>query len=255
MIPYYEDDHCRLYQGDCREILPSLGRVDLVLTDPQWGADTRVDNTRFSSGVDFPRGKRIRGQDCHFLQERKAVYGDAEPFDPSPLLSLAPKLILWGNYNYSSRLPDTAGALVWDKRRGIEEVDWPLSDSEIAWTNICKGVHTFRNRWFGLVRSSERGEHFHPTQKPIALMRWCIEQAGTPVLILDPYMGVGSTILAARELGCYAIGIEIDEEYCTRVAERLRQQVFSFPAQNGQAKDGQVSTKERQLTLVFPGEA
>jgi len=219
MVPYYQDEHCTIYCGDCRAILPTLshGRMALVLTDPQWGVNTRVDNGRFVAG-------RMRRD---LLQARKPIFDDNKPFDPAHLLALASRLILWGAHNYASRLPDSPGWLVWDKRKGLENSTWPLSDSELAWTNVCGGIHTFRNRWFGLVRSSERGEHFHLTQKPIALMRWGIEKAKVNGgMILDPYMGAGSTLLAARELGFPSIGIDIDEQYCATAVGRLKQGCF-----------------------------
>ena len=85
-----------------------------------------------------------------------------------------------------------------------------MSEAELAWTNLGKGVRIFRHRWFGLIRDSERGEHFHPTQKPVAMMRWIIEKwTRIGDLVLDPYCGSGPTLLACAESGRGGIGIEI----------------------------------------------
>jgi site-specific DNA-methyltransferase (adenine-specific)/modification methylase len=105
-----------------------------------------------------------------------------------------------------------------------------MSDGEIAWTNTTKSTRIFRHLWFGLARESEVGSHLHPTQKPIALMTWCIRQSRVlpGSLILDPYMGSGPTIRAAKDANCRAIGIEIEERYCEVAARRLEQGVFSW---------------------------
>ncbi len=217
--PYYEDPWCTIYLGDCRGIISSLSGVDCILTDPPYGIQTNIDSSRWTGG---------RAANRFHVQKHRPIVGDQESFDPAHLL-WAQQCILWGANNYSSRLPDSAGWYVWDKRKGVEDSRMPLSDGELAWTNICKGVHTFRNRWCGLLRDTELGEHYHPTQKPVALMRWCLEQMHAPVCVLDPYMGAGSTLVAAKELGIRSIGIEVDEQYCALAVRRLRQESLHFP--------------------------
>jgi len=219
MKPYYEEAGITIYLGDCREVLPEVGPVDLVLTDPPYGLDVAVDNGRFSGGtVAGPRtsvGERIR------------VRGDAEPFDPRPLLRFK-RLVLWGANNYAAHLPPSNGWIVWDKRAGLEEMKgWPFGEGEMAWTNITGAIRFWRNRWMGLVRSEEHGEHYHPTQKPLGLMRWVIESwSDVGQVVLDPYMGSGTTLRAAKDLGRRAIGIEIEERYAEIAAQRLSQEVL-----------------------------
>ena len=223
LTPYYTDPWCTIYHGDCREILPQLESVDLVLTDPPYGTNTRTDNTRFKSKPSAWWSTNDQSR----LAVRAPVYGDNQPFDPMTLLHFK-RLIIWGGNNFASKLPDSAGWFVWDKRRKIEDVEWPLSEAELAWTNICKGVHIFRHRWFGLIREDHREEHFHPTQKPVALMEWCLRRVNHCTTVLDPFMGSGTTLVAAKNLGRKAIGIEIEERYCEIAARRMAQEVLAF---------------------------
>ena len=233
MTPYYQDTHCTIYHGDCREVLPRVPQTmrDVLLTDPPWGVKTNVVNRRFVGGRQGA-GARIGVNARQRLQKRQPIHGDALPFDPTPLLAF-PRCILWGGHCFASRLPDSAGWLVWDKRQGIEDVAWPLSEAELAWTNMGKGVHVFRHRWFGLVRATENGEHFHPTQKPVTLMRWCLERCIRVRHVCDPYMGVGPTLIAAKELGIPSMGIEIEERYCEIAVRRLAQEVLPFRTDAG----------------------
>jgi DNA modification methylase len=223
MRPYYEHGGITIYHGDARTVLPALAVPDLVLTDPPYGIAAKVDNARFVGG-----GKMI-GRDR--VTKRRPVEGDDQPFDPRPLLHYK-RLILFGANNYAAHLPASNGWLVWDKRAGIEGVEgWPLGEGELAWTNVTGGIRFFRNRWFGLVRSDEVGEHYHPTQKPVALMAWAIGKwSKRNDLILDPYMGCGTTLVAAKMLGRRAVGIEIEERYCEIAVRRLSQEVLDLGA-------------------------
>ena len=104
-----------------------------------------------------------------------------------------------------------------------------MGDGEIAWTDIGKGVRIFRHTWFGMIRDSEPGKHFHPTQKPVELMKWCIQKAkSTEGIIIDPFMGAGATLIAAKQLQRPAIGIELEEKYCQIAADRLRQGILEL---------------------------
>ena len=96
-----------------------------------------------------------------------------------------------------------------------------MSEAELAWTDIGKGVRVFRHTWFGLIRDSERGAFHHPTQKPVELMMWCVEQAKFPETILDPFLGSGTTAVAAKKLGRHFLGFEINPEYCKIAEERI----------------------------------
>jgi DNA modification methylase len=111
--------------------------------------------------------------------------------------------------------------LVWDKRHPNGTAF--LADAEVAWMSGGHGVYIFSKTWQGCIRS-EPAEH--PTQKPIALMAWCIEKARVAGVILDPYMGSGTTLVAAYQAGRQAIGIDIEERYCEIAARRIEDAVL-----------------------------
>jgi site-specific DNA-methyltransferase (adenine-specific) len=211
MKPYYDQDGITIYCGDCRDILPTLPKVDLVLTDPPYGISHKTGKTTSA-----------KWQSKHHGVE---IHGDDSDFDPSPILKLGKPSILWGANFYSDKLPK-AGWLVWDKRPGIEDMKWSRSDAELAFFSGSKTVKTFRYLWHGLCRESEVGVHLHPTQKPVALMRWCLAMVPGADLILDPFMGSGTTLVAAKLEGRRAIGIEINKRYCEVAKERLRQKTM-----------------------------
>lgn len=248
MSPYYQHAGITVYHGDCREILPHVGRADLLLCDPPYGSGLAVDYAdRFSPQ---PGSARWWNSSDRKLNVRHIpIEGNDKPFDPAHLIAFPAKArVLWGANWYANRLPDSGGWWMWDKRNGsrdVSDADWPMGEGELAWSDVGKGVRIFRHTWFGLIRDSERGEHFHPTQKPAALMAWCIEKSKTDGLIVDPYCGSGPTLIAAKNLGRKAIGIEIEERYCEIAAKRLSQEVFDFgqaaapvsvPAQPGKEK-------------------
>jgi len=213
-----------LYLGDCREILPTLGAVDAVVTDPPYGIGLNTDNSRFSGGETAQRrsaGVVMRG--------RGGIVEDATPFDPSFLLSLPGDKIVWGWNNYPDLLPRGA-CLVWLKRND-EAFGSFLSDAEIAWFSRGHGVYCRRD----LSNNAIANERAHPTQKPVSLMEWCLGFVPNARTILDPFCGSGSTGVACARLGRAFIGIEIHEPYfdiaCRRIEAEYRQpRMFTEPA-------------------------
>lgn len=223
MKPYYEHAGIAIYHGDCREVLPTLEPCDLLLTDPPYGIAA---NTKTASS------SRHRGKGFGLSSSRDypPVHGDDKPFDPCHLLQ-SNRCILWGANHYSHHLPSASKWLVWDKRCGGTPDD--NADCEMAWTNIGGPARIHRQIWRGFFREGVEnaaisGEKLHPTQKPLALMKWCILQVESPRSLVDPYMGSGTTLLAAKSFGLQAIGIEIEEHYCEIAARRLSQEVFDF---------------------------
>jgi site-specific DNA-methyltransferase (adenine-specific) len=210
--PYYQDDFVTIYHGDCYEIAPLIEGVDALITDPPYGVSEECN-----------RGEKGRG----FLKRANDfadVIGDSVPFDPSVWL-LYPTVVLWGANNFSHLLPPTRGWLVWDKRGDVLPDD--NGDCEIAWTNKSRPIRQFTHLWNGCMKATERGYTVHPTQKPVALMRWCVEQFTKPNdLILDPFMGSGPLARACKDLGRRYVGIEIEEQYVRVAADRCRQEVL-----------------------------
>lgn len=187
-----------LYHGNCLDIMPG---ADAVISDPPWGSNTNCDYTRFSGGI-TEEGRQAFG----------AIRNDDRPFDPSPWLEYS-SVVLWGYQHFAQRLP-VGTVLVWLKKRDSQLAS-VLSDAELAWQKGGQGVYVFRHIWNGFDRESERGERpMHPTQKPIALFRWCIERITEPGdTVIDPYMGSGPCGVACVQTGRNFIGIEIDPGY------------------------------------------
>jgi site-specific DNA-methyltransferase (adenine-specific) len=208
VTPYYSHAGITIYLGDCREVLPTLGRFDLLLTDPPYGIGVVV-----SSNTDRNRP---------WLKPLGGVVGDEAPFDPAQLLGLELPSILWGANHYASRLPDSKGWIAWDKatRNGL---DLKHAEIEFAWTNCVTRPRCYRHMWSGPYRDSERGSRLHPTQKPVALMAWVLGLVPDARTVVDPYMGVAR---ACKDAGLTYVGIEIEERYCEIAAKRLAQEVL-----------------------------
>ncbi len=220
--PYYQDESCTIYNADCRDVLPQLEAVDLVLTDPPYGIgeSSKKQRTRGKATAFNSRG---RGQ---YVASTDFGFNDWDREPPSAdLLKLivgkAQHSILWGG-NYFG-LPAASKWLVWDKDNSGD-----FADCELAWTNLDGAVRKFKWRWNGMLQEdmSRKEIRQHPTQKPLPLMKWCLQQAKVTGLILDPFMGSGTTLRAAKDIGLKAIGIEIEQKYCDIAIERLRQQVL-----------------------------
>jgi site-specific DNA-methyltransferase (adenine-specific) len=201
-----------LHLADCREL---RFIADAVISDPPYGVSERTDRKSKGRGAlaecnDFP-----------------PVFGDNAPFDPSRWLQF-PKVVLFGGNHFCSRLPDASCWLIWDKRDGVPSND--NADCEIAWTNLGGPARNIRHLWNGMIKASERSDRrVHPTQKPVAVMEWVIDQCKLQrgAAILDPYMGSGSTGVAAIRKGFRFIGCEIEPAYfetaCKRIEEATKQ--------------------------------
>ena len=210
MKPYYEDSSVTIYHGDSREIAPSLGGFDLLLSDPPYGIayESSLENL---GAVSY--GK---------------IIGDEAEFDPSFLIPLGGVLILWGANNFASKLP-RGGWLCWDKRC-CESADKMLgSPFELAWVSAQSKFKMCRLQHGGIVTANGWGaSRLHPKEKPIGLMSWCIDLFPNASSVLDPFMGSGTTLRAAKDLGRKAVGIEIEERYCEIAARRMQQEVLQF---------------------------
>jgi site-specific DNA-methyltransferase (adenine-specific) len=202
-------DGVTLYLGDCREILPGIGRVDAVVTDPPYGIGA-------GTGI----GKVTKeGSDFRGRQQWDDAPPQAEIFDL--LRSMSREQIIWGG-NYFA-LPPSKCFFVWDK---IQPENFSLAMAEMAWSSVDTPAKIFR--WKSMSINGGAPKH-HPTQKPLDLMGWCIEKLPSDcTTILDPYMGSGTTGVACVKLGRKFIGIEVDQAYfdiaCTRILDATKQQ-------------------------------
>lgn len=214
-----------LHCGDCLDVLPLLPRVDAVITDPPYGMNWNTDSTRFGGG------SRARGDG---RQDWGAISGDAIPFDPRLWLQFD-RVIMFGANHYAARLP-VGTTLVWLKKADHLFGTF-LSDAEIAWMKGGHGVYCYRKQFPPPSRMAEAGGSVaHPTQKPVGLMAWCMDRAGVAsgAVVLDPYMGSGSTGVAAVETGRKFIGIEREPRYfdiaCERISRAQAQGALFAPA-------------------------
>ena len=207
--PYYEEPGITIYHGDCLQLLPYLSRMDLVLTDPPYGIGR--DGQRASNGM---HGGRKAHQFLRWDINRP------HPIIFERLRAISNHQIIWGGNYFADFLPPTMGWLVWDKGQRITQ-----SDGELAWTSYQRALRIFTLNRMALQQDGAE----HPTQKPIALMNWCLSLATDCQSILDPFMGSGTTLLAAKNSGRTCIGIEIEEKYCQIAVDRLRQAVLPLP--------------------------
>lgn len=215
MKPYYDEDGITIYHGDCREILPELPKCDLLLTDPPYGINA----------VNRPQPGAV---------QYGAIVGDDEAPDLSFLWTIGiTDMVVWGANCFPDQLPHRGRWLVWDKRVD-ERADRMLgSPVELAWTSRISGFDWICRLQHGGVVNMDRAEsveRFHPTQKPVRLMSFVIAKYPDAESILDPFMGSGTTLVAAKRMGRKAIGIEIEEKYCEIAVNRLAQKVLDFSA-------------------------
>lgn len=213
----------RLILGDCREVLPTLGKVDAVVTDPPYGIG--ADGGSNAGGTDAS-GRYVR-------RPRQYAGGwDGARADDALIalvLSAAPLHIVWGGNFFSDTLPIGGRWLAWDKLNSMPT----FSDLELAWTSIAGGsVKKFVQCASGLAANRDGREH--PTQKPVALMEWCLSFVPHAATICDPFMGSGSTGLACVKMGRAFVGIEREPAYfeiaLRRISEAYKQpRLFAEP--------------------------
>ena len=187
-----------LYLGDCREILPTLGKVDAVVTDPPYGI--RADENP------------VRGSKKHERKGWDRERPQREVFDA--ILACSKQQIVWGGNYFTDFLPPSMRWLMWDKGQR----EFSLADFEMAWTSQQKASRAFD---YPRALALKDGK-CHPTQKPLALMEWCLGFLPDAKTILDPFMGSGTTLVACAKLGRRGVGIEIDPDYFEIACERIR---------------------------------
>ena len=195
----------RLILARCEDVMSTLSAIGSVVTDPPYGI--KRDGQRKSSGTHG-------GRKAYDFLGWDAARPDLATFNM--ILAIAPQTIIWGGNYFADLLPPAAGWLVWDKGQRINQ-----SDGELAWTNIGGALRIWEQNRVALLTDGAE----HPTQKPVQLMRWCVEK--TSGTVLDPFAGSGSTGVACARLGRRFIGIEREERYfnimCRRIEAAHRQ--------------------------------
>ena len=190
-------------------------KADMVFTDPPYGI------SHSGKGITAPtkNGNIVEGNDFGEILGDGDISAAVDSFNL--IYSLYPEAshIWWGANYYASVLPDGFGWLVWDKER----VGDTFSGAELAFVNKGVKVDVFRHMWHGIAKASESGEkRLHPTQKPIKLVEWCFDNYNAGSLILDAFLGSGSTMVAAHQLKRKCYGMELDPKYCQVIIDRMK---------------------------------
>lgn len=224
---YQLGDH-RVMCGDSTKDLPKLINgitVDLLLTDPPYGID--VVNVKGETGGGGKLGF-TGGGGIVKARKWKAIIGDNEEYDPQFLLQLSKTQIIFGANHFANKLPNNSKWIVWDKKtegKSGGHTD-TFSDVELAWTNIKgKSTKIYRFLWSGLIREGNRNEELkervHPTQKPVGLLINIIKDYSKENdIILDPYLGSGSTLIACEQTNIICYGMELDPGYVDVIVKR-----------------------------------
>jgi site-specific DNA-methyltransferase (adenine-specific) len=195
-----------LYLGDCLEVLPSLPKVDAVITDPPYGIEW------------VPR-----------IHHREQLWIDDKAFDPTPFFPAANLHLFFGGNYFCHLLPPTEAWFLWLKRAtGWDGNVNTYAPVEMAWSDFGGKQRVMRHVWNGAYRAGdqENREFLHPSQKPLEVMTWCVRESAASQ-ILDPFMGSGTTGVACTNLGRKFIGVEIEPKYfelaCQRIENAQRQ--------------------------------
>lgn len=205
MKPYYSDESVTIYHADAEIICSSsLPKIDLVLTDPPFGVGNFVQITG-----------NVRGEEVFWNDSPP----DAKIFNR--MREISSNQIIWGA-NYFNCFDSNGGAIIWVKNQPMPN----FSKADIASCSFHKKVEIFTHTWTNFVNTKQTP---HPCERPVALYAWCLATYSKPgEMILDPYMGSGSVLRAAKNVGCRAIGIEADERWCEVAANRMSQGSLNF---------------------------
>jgi site-specific DNA-methyltransferase (adenine-specific) len=202
--------------GDCLEIMKTFPDkvIDLVLTDPPYGTDFDY----YSNG----RGGCVAVQPDYGKQDWNKKRPGKEYFDE--IRRISKNQIIFGGNLFADYLGSSTAWIVWDK-----DNTGNFGDCELAWTSFKSSIRKFKFRWNGMLQEDMKHKEprYHPTQKPVELMRWILNKYSEPDdLILDPFLGSGTTVIAAKQLHRNYIGIEISQKYCDISKQRLGQEVL-----------------------------
>lgn len=222
----------RLMCGDSTEradimLLMGTEKEFNVLTDPPYGISVVKNQTIGGDGA-FGGKKNLNGDNFIKANKYHPVAGDetteaAHIFYQLCVENGIKNIIMWGGNYFTDFLPQGRGWICWDKIDGVEGTTKNFSDIELAWTSFDVPARIIRHRWQGLLKASEHKEtRCHPTQKPIALFAECINLYKLTGNILDGFLGSGATMVACHQLDRICYGMEISEQYCQVIVDRMR---------------------------------
>jgi site-specific DNA-methyltransferase (adenine-specific) len=231
MKPYYEDDAVTIYHGDCREIVPAVS-ADVLITDPPYGIDLSATS---ENGYRGPNNRTKRAQ------RSVTPYRDEPEIVREMIRSTVPMLL--GQVSRGLIFCGPAMLFAYPEPRSIGSVFTPAGAGRGPWGFQCShpilyyGTDPYLSDGRGGRPNAFRDEQpnredfAHPCPKPLKWMRWAIDRASRPgETVLDPFMGSGTTLRAAKDLGRKAIGVEIEERYCEIAAQRMGQEVLDLAA-------------------------
>ena len=208
----YPDDFInKVIQGDCLEVMRQIPDkcIDLVLTDPPYGLDIHKNNSS--------RGKLAVSKDYGICEWDKRV-PDLIYF--KEMIRVSKNQIIFGGNYFTEYLKNSPCWIVWDKDNGLTD----FADCELAWTSFNTAVRKVKFKWQGMLQGDMKNKdtRVHPTQKPVYVMKWILNKYSQPTdLILDPFLGSGTTAVACKELERNFIGVEISPEYCEIARKRI----------------------------------
>ena len=246
--PYYSDDYVTIYHGDCLDILPHLSDVDLVFTSPPYNLGVKAE------GI----GGIHNGSYSSKLQHGYGVYDDAMNADDYDRWQTEVVATCWRTlsehgaifYNHKPRpwdhqlkLPTVYGdglplrqIIIWDRMTGMNfspthflpRCEWIIIWAKYQWKLVDRAASVQGDVWRVSPEGVQKAQSDHPAPFPLQLPTIAINASAKADLILDPFMGSGTTLRAAKDLGRKAIGIEIEERYCEIAARRMAQEVLSL---------------------------
>jgi site-specific DNA-methyltransferase (adenine-specific) len=217
MKPYYSEPFGELWNIDCLEFLKVMPDkcFDLCLTDPPYGIGEANNDNKSRSCI--AQSKDYGKADWDNKIPSKEYFDE--------IIRVSKNQIIFGGNYFIENLKNSSCWIVWDKDNGNND----FADCELAWTSFKSAVRKFKWRWQGMLQENMKQKDFryHPTQKPLELMRWCVENYSKSTdTILDCFAGSGTTLRACKDLGRKWVGCEIDEGYCKTAIKRLAQEVL-----------------------------
>ena len=226
------------------ELLTDGNKIDMVFTDPPYGMGLETNFAKRGARSSWStKGKNQKDRNQILKRSNyRPVIGDDKPFDPSFIFERFPKvaeIFLWGADYYAERIPDKnkGSWVVWDKRKGIEDVTFTLAEFELCWSKKRHAREIARILWFGAsgLGKEDTKQRVHPTQKPVELVMWFFDKFGGNNVV-DMYIGSGTTLIACEKSNRRCYGMEIDPHYCDVVIKRWE----DFTGQKAELLDAKV---------------